>query len=197
MRSLAILIVIVAITLSGWLVTYAQEPFVQCGNAGQAMCTTCNLFQTVHRMVNFSFQFLLLPLIAVAFIIGGIIIFTSGGSETRLTRGKSILWNTFLGLIIAFSSWVIVDTIIVTIGTGSYPSSWYKYPGCGGAPTSPIDASFGGGGGGGGDTEDNGGGGNIEGTNGDTENRGGGTGNGGGGSDTETLPDPDLPGSID
>ena len=64
---------------------------------------------------------------------------TAGGNETQVTRAKSILWNTIIGILIAFSSWVIVNTIINTIASDQFSGKWYNFPGCSGG-TSPIES---------------------------------------------------------
>ena len=112
-------------------------PLVQCGT-GNTMCTTCDFFQLIHRVIQFGFLFLLLPATAIAFLIGGVLMLTAGGNETNITRAKSILWNTLIGILIAFASWAIVNTIISTLASGEINGrSWYEFPGCGGFE-SPI-----------------------------------------------------------
>ena len=113
------------------------------GESGHPACTTCHAFQLLHNVIQFGFLFILLPATAIAFLIGGVLMLTAGGNETQVTRAKSILWNTIIGILIAFSSWVIVNTIINTIAGGEVEFDtgtlqWYEFPGCEGFE-SPID----------------------------------------------------------
>ena len=52
----------------------------------------------------------------VAVIAGGVLWLTSGGSESRITMGREILWYAVIGILLAFSSWIIVNTILDTLG---------------------------------------------------------------------------------
>ncbi|MBI4114405.1 MAG: hypothetical protein HY445_01015 [Candidatus Niyogibacteria bacterium] len=112
-------------------------PLVQC--EGPTGCTLCEAFRLIHRVIQFIFYGLLLPVVAIAFIIGGILLLTSAGNESRITQGKSIVWNTFIGFMIAFAAWIFVSTILVNLTPGIsediiYPGNinikWYQFPGC-------------------------------------------------------------------
>lgn len=107
------------------------------GESGHVPCTTCHAFQLVHNVIQFGFLFILLPATAIAFLIGGVLMLTAGGNETQVTRAKSILWNTIIGILIVFASWVIVNTIINTIASNQFSGRWYEFPGCVGPP-SPV-----------------------------------------------------------
>ena len=135
------LFLIALITLP--LFSFAQG-LVPCGNPGQPACNTCHAFQLLHNVIQFGFLFLLLPATAIAFLIGGVLMLTAGGNETQVTRAKSILWNTIIGILIAFASWVIINTILNTIAAGEFRANWYNFPGCGQGPagTSPIDSAM-------------------------------------------------------
>lgn len=49
------------------------------------------------------------------FIIGGIMWLTSGGKSDQITKGKSIMINTVIGIIIVLSAWLIVQTVLTSI----------------------------------------------------------------------------------
>ncbi|PIR69560.1 MAG: hypothetical protein COU47_02285 [Candidatus Niyogibacteria bacterium CG10_big_fil_rev_8_21_14_0_10_46_36] len=133
-------------------------PFVQCalGDADPTQCNLCEAFRTGWRVVQFLFYAIMLPLVAIAFIIGGIILLTAAGNETRITRGKSIVSNTFIGFIIAFAAWLIISTVIVNLALGvgdiQYSDTgttikWYQFPDCTSGTEVPLDLSSSGGGG--------------------------------------------------
>ncbi|MDP2676686.1 MAG: hypothetical protein Q8O83_03305 [bacterium] len=112
-------------------------PLVTCIDEAP-ICSVCQIFQMVWRVVQFLFYAIMLPLVAIAFIIGGIILLTAAGNETKITRGKSIVWNTFLGFLVAFAAWLVISTVIVnitpSIGGIDYPDDvnikWYQFPDC-------------------------------------------------------------------
>ena len=123
-----------------------DEGLVPCGPEHPApddVCTTCHAFQLFNQVITFTFIDLFLPATAIAFLIGGVLMLTAGGNETQVSRGRSVLWNSVIGLLIAFSSWVIVNTIINTIAAKQYSAAWYKFPGCESSlpGPSPIDTA--------------------------------------------------------
>src|SRR3989344_5479671 len=122
-------------------ISFAQG-LVPCGNPGQDPCNTCFAFKLLHNVIQYGFLYILLPATAIAFLIGGVLMLTAAGNETQVTRARSILWNTIIGILIAFASWVIVNTIISTIASGQVNGrAWYQFPGCSGSP-SPIDIAL-------------------------------------------------------
>jgi hypothetical protein len=53
-----------------------------------------------------------------------------GGNESARTAGKKIFTNTIIGLIIVYASWLIINTIIVTLASGVdgwSPQNWYSF----------------------------------------------------------------------
>lgn len=125
------------------------EPLVTCGKDGPDDCTLCEAFRMVHRIIQFLFYAIMLPLVTIAFIIGGIILLTAAGNEQQINRGKSIVWNTFLGFLVAFAAWIIISTIIVNISPGiegiKFPENpnvkWYQFPDCTQGTKPPLDFS--------------------------------------------------------
>lgn len=107
-------------------------------------CTLCDLYILANRFVNFLLFNLAVPIAIIMFLIGGIILLTAGESEEKQRRGKSILTSVVFGIALAFFAWVIINTLLLTIGFRiPFPEGakfWQEFPDC---PT----ASFGGGGG--------------------------------------------------
>lgn len=53
------------------------------------------------------------------FIVGGIMWLTSGGKAGQIEKGKSIMINTVIGIIIVMSAWLIVQTVLTSISKRS------------------------------------------------------------------------------
>ncbi|MFW0862714.1 MAG: pilin [Candidatus Komeilibacteria bacterium] len=53
------------------------------------------------------------------FIFGGIMWLTSGGKSGKIEKGKDIMVNTVIGIVIVMGAWLIVQTILVSISTRS------------------------------------------------------------------------------
>jgi len=64
------------------------------------------------------------------FIYGGLTMIISSGKSESVQKAKTILTNAIIGLIIVFTSWVIIN-FAVTILTGKntiFGNSWYSTP---------------------------------------------------------------------
>lgn len=113
---------------------FAQEPIVNCelGNSG-VPCDFCQGFEMVSRVINFLLYYAILPLTIVAFLAAGIIFLFSGDDPNKRTKGRKILWVTILGILIAFSGWLIVNTILdqlVNEDAGIVWMPWNEIPEC-------------------------------------------------------------------
>lgn len=88
-------------------------------------CEPCDIFVGFMNIINF-LVFTITPFAAGIMIIASGLILTFGGSETAKTMGKKMFTNTVIGLVIVFSSWLIINTIIKTVGTnyGVVGKSW-------------------------------------------------------------------------
>ena len=75
------------------------------------LTSNCGFNEFLELFVNlFNWGLYVLSILALFFFfLGGGTLLLSGGSEERVRAGKAILVNTVIGLIIALSSWVIVN----------------------------------------------------------------------------------------
>lgn len=102
---------------------------VPCGGPGDA-CEICDLYTLANNLINFALFSLATPILVLALLIGGLYWLTSGGSEERITKGKDILKYAAIGFLIAFGAWVIINTLLSTLGY----SSWSNTDLCRNAP---------------------------------------------------------------
>jgi hypothetical protein len=97
------------------------QPFVPCGNTGQAACTICDFFKMLITIYNFIVWDIATPLATIALIIGGIFMMISAGNPGLFGTGRTILLAAIIGLALVFGSYIIIDFILHTIG---YSGSW-------------------------------------------------------------------------
>ncbi len=76
-------------------------------------CTVCHIFQLIVNITEFLFKQVALPLAGLLFLIGGIMMMLAGGAEARYKKGKDILVNTLVGLVIVLAAFAIVNTLII------------------------------------------------------------------------------------
>ncbi len=119
-----------------WLVLfYANLSFAQLvPSCSGASCTPCHVLQLISRIARFLAVDVMVPLAGLLFLIGGIIMIASAGSEERYKKGRKIIIDTAIGAVIVLISWVVVNALITTIGTqtggGFSPQQWWQPPMC-------------------------------------------------------------------
>jgi type IV secretory pathway VirB2 component (pilin) len=89
-------------------------------------CKPCHIYAGFSNVINF-IVFTLTPGIAVIMILASAIALVFGGSESARTAGKKMLTSVVIGLVIIYTSWLVVNTIIRTLAKrsdGWVPSSW-------------------------------------------------------------------------
>jgi hypothetical protein len=62
----------------------------------------------------------------IMFIYGGVMFLVSSGNTERVTKAKQILINAIIGLIIIFTSYLIIQFVLVSLGYTN--SSWFTAP---------------------------------------------------------------------
>ncbi len=112
-------------------------PFVICGRSSinQADCTLCDIFKMAQLIVDLLIGLIIIIgpiLIAVG---GGMILF-AGADPGLLSKGKSVIKNVVIGLIIALLAWTAIDTIFNKLANpGQFPWPWNKIECTGGGVT--------------------------------------------------------------
>lgn len=111
----------------GYKILAAIVPIVPCNGTD---CNICHLFIGVKNIINFLLIDVAFPLAVIAFLYGGIKLITSRGSESDVTKGRQAIWLAFIGLIIAFGAWLLIDLIMGNLLDPGY-LPWNKFPtGC-------------------------------------------------------------------
>ncbi len=110
-------------------------PLVPCGSSGGATfvpCNLCNLIVLINNIVQFLLFKLGLPIGVIAILVAGYFFLTASGSEQKIQQGKDTLKYAVLGLVIAFGAWLIIDTILRGLVSGTFFASsiWNNFPGC-------------------------------------------------------------------
>lgn len=106
-------------------------PIVPCGtSANPAECTRCDLFKLFKNIIDFVLMGLMPPVAAILFVWGGFLILMGGANPGNITQGRTIFWNTFMGVLILSSSWLITNTIIKSLAEESITNPnvpWYQF----------------------------------------------------------------------
>lgn len=136
------MIIVIVFAAAAGAVLAQSKPLVSCGRTGGISCNLCDLYVLAKNVIDFLLFWLALPIAVIIFLWGGILLLTSRGSEEQLKHGKAALTNAVLGVIIAFAAWLIVNTLLVTLGFGVPFTKgvlpWNQFPTC----EAPIATTF-------------------------------------------------------
>lgn len=120
-----------AILLIGFLLLpllAGAQGLVPCGGEGQPDCGLCHLFQLINNILNWVL-FVLIPIIAPIFVvIGGIYLLIARGDPGLFSQGKSVLTAAVIGLIIVYTAWVVLMTILNFLGVAPWTGlgTWWQ-----------------------------------------------------------------------
>ena len=85
------------------------------GNYAQP-CDFNALLQLINNVIHFLLFIIATPLVALIICYAGFLFLTSGGSTETRTKAKKILKNVIIGYIVGLAAWLIVNTIVKTLG---------------------------------------------------------------------------------
>lgn len=87
-------------------------------------CGFNELLGMINKVIKFIIFDLAVPIAAIMFAYAGIILLTSGGNETQKGKAKKIFGGVAIGLVVAAAAWLIIETILKTLG---YDGSWIGF----------------------------------------------------------------------
>jgi len=85
-------------------------------------CDSCT-FKDFWQLLSNIFGFLIILVVPLAILgigIGGVYMILGSANESQRTQGKEIFWASVIGLILAAASWVIVNTILTSLGATGF-----------------------------------------------------------------------------
>ncbi|HSE56741.1 MAG TPA: hypothetical protein VLB02_01505 [Candidatus Paceibacterota bacterium] len=79
-------------------------------------CDFNDIMQLINNLINFSIEFLVLPIFIAILIYAGFLYLTANGKPGVHAKVRKMLLNALLGLLIVLCSWLIVKVLITTLG---------------------------------------------------------------------------------
>ena len=113
-------IILIFSTLITPFFSYAAG-LVPCAGSDCNFNALMTLFNKVIRFILFD---IVVPIAAIMFAYAGFLLVTSGGSSEARTKANTIFTNTVWGLVIAVAAWLIIRTILSTLG---YDGAWIGF----------------------------------------------------------------------
>ncbi len=82
----------------------------------QNPCDFNGLLDMINNTIDFLLFTIATPLIALILCYAGFLLITSGGNSESRSKAKKIIKNVIIGYIIALTAWLVVHTILKTLG---------------------------------------------------------------------------------
>ncbi|PIR47012.1 MAG: hypothetical protein COV07_01225 [Candidatus Vogelbacteria bacterium CG10_big_fil_rev_8_21_14_0_10_45_14] len=95
--------------------TGVDDGLVQCGKAEGSMCTLADLVAMIQEIAKWLIK-ILLPLAALSIAIAGMLILSGAWSPGNIEKGKSIIMDVIIGLVVALAAFVLVKFIFDALG---------------------------------------------------------------------------------
>ena len=96
--------------------TMEDSKIITCGRPGQPMCHLCDLIKGFYNIVKY-IQGIAIGVALLAIAIGGIIYIISAGDTGLMDAAKSAIKNAAIGFVLVFASYLLVNTVILYLGT--------------------------------------------------------------------------------
>ena len=80
----------------------------------------------LNSIINFLLFVIATPLAAMIICYAGWLYLSSGGNSSDVTRAKKILMNVVIGYVIGLAAWLIVKTIITSLGVDPSINTFLK-----------------------------------------------------------------------
>lgn len=118
--------------------SFASAGLVTCGAAiddpltsikENTPCTLCNVFDLGYTIINLIF-FTFVPIVMPIFIVmGGFYFLIARGNTAQLSKGKTILTATVIGIIITYAAYVTLNTMLSFFGIAEWTglSTWWHF----------------------------------------------------------------------
>ena len=90
-------------------------------------CNQCDLLKLLKNLIDFTLIGLMPPVAAILFVWAGFLVLMGGASPGNISQGRTIFWNTSLGIVILSSSWLITNTIIRNLANDNVAPEWWKF----------------------------------------------------------------------
>lgn len=84
--------------------------------ANPGPCDFNAFMSLIHKVMNFIFLKLAIPIAAIMFAYAGVLLVTSGGSTESRSKAKKIFTDAFTGLVLAAGAWLLVKALLMVVG---------------------------------------------------------------------------------
>ena len=87
-----------------------------CGKPGLPACDFNMLLELINNVINYLLFVIATPLVALILVYVGWLYLSSGGNSENIGKAKRIFGNVILGYVIGLAAWLIIKTILISVG---------------------------------------------------------------------------------
>lgn len=118
---------LLSISLFSVTSVFAAEGLVPCDGPD---CGSCELVTLASNVLTFFIE-VTVSIGIVMFVIGGLTMVMSAGDTGKVSKGKEMMSNAVIGLVIVLSAWLLMDTALkMVVGEGSQAYGVWKKISC-------------------------------------------------------------------
>ncbi len=101
---------------------------VPCGGKGEPTCQLCHFFVLFKNIINFILWQIVPPVAVFMITVSGFFMIFSGGNPENIEKGKKIITNTLIGLVIIYATWAIINLFFQVIGVQNWTGlqNWWQ-----------------------------------------------------------------------
>ncbi|MCC6323641.1 hypothetical protein IT400_02510 [Candidatus Nomurabacteria bacterium] len=99
----------------------SADPDLPTASKYTTACDFKMLGMLVNNVITFLLVYFATPLAAIIFAYAGFLLIFSGANEHNKGKAKSILGKVLVGYVVALAAWLIIHTILTSLG---FPTSW-------------------------------------------------------------------------
>ena len=99
--------------------TLTLVPFAALAANGIVNCDVCTIndfLGIIPRILDFIWKQLTVALAILFFLIGAVVLLTSGPNPEQRNLGKKIIMSSIIGMLLVYCSWLFVDLILKALG---------------------------------------------------------------------------------
>ena len=92
-------------------------------------CSICHLFVMFTEISKFILLKIVPPIGTIMLIFGGIALYQAGASPEKFNKARSILLSAIIGLVIIYTSWIIVNAVLQAVGIADwvgFGEGWFQ-----------------------------------------------------------------------
>lgn len=90
-------------------------------------CNQCDLFRLLKNVIDFILVGLMPAAATILFVWAGFLVLMGGANQNWVSQGRTIFWNTSMGIAIISGSWLITNSIIRSIADDNVATEWWKF----------------------------------------------------------------------